>query len=93
MFNYGMKVTVYSEKKACSEEVGWHRACSDISYFRNQIRKDGSHNRFYYSLTFTYTFEHSEDNVFFAYCYPYSYTDLNNDIAILEADPLRRKLF
>ena len=35
MFNYGMKVAVYSDKKAERENVGWHRACTDISYFKN----------------------------------------------------------
>ena len=75
MFNYGMKVSVYSEKKSEEEELGWHRACTDISYFKNQIHKDGS-SKTYYTLTFTYEFSHDNDSVFFAYCYPYSYTDL-----------------
>lgn len=79
MFNYGMKVSVYSEKKADQGRVGWHRSCTDISYFKNQVRKDNP-QRFYYTLTFTYHFEHDHDSVFFAYCMPYSYTDLQNDI-------------
>ena len=35
MFNYGMKVSVYSERKADEKEIGWHRDCTDISYFKN----------------------------------------------------------
>ena len=35
MFNYGMKVAVYSDKKAERDSVGWHRACTDIRYFKN----------------------------------------------------------
>ena len=38
-FNYGMKVAVYSEKKA-TQGVGWHRGGTDISYYKNNIRKD-----------------------------------------------------
>ena len=33
MFNYGMKVSVYTEKKADKKNVGWHKGCEDIRYF------------------------------------------------------------
>jgi hypothetical protein len=33
MFNYGMKITCYSEKKSEAEKIGWYRSCTDISYF------------------------------------------------------------
>ena len=92
MFNYGMKVSVYSDKQADAGKAGWHRACSDISYFKNQVRKDFNFVRYYYTLTFTYEFEHDNDNVFFAYCVPYSYTDLSNDIMRIERDKRRQCL-
>jgi len=76
MFNYGMKVSVYSDRKAELGQMGWHRACTDISYFKNQVRKDFNNSRFYNTLTFTYEFEHDNDTVFFAYCFPYTYSDL-----------------
>ena len=75
MFNYGMKVAVYSEKKADYESLGWHRACKDINYFKNQIIKDGK-SKYFYTLTFTYDFKYENDSVFFAYCFPYTFTDL-----------------
>lgn len=43
----------------------------------------------YYSLTFTYTFQHDADSVCFAYSVPYSYSDLRNDLAEIETDELR----
>jgi hypothetical protein len=86
MFNYGMKVSVYSERIAEEKETGWHRACTDISYFKNQVRKDFQFTRYYNTLTFTYEFEYDNDTVFFAYCFPYSYTDLQNDIERIERD-------
>lgn len=89
MFNYGMKVSVYSDRKADAGQVGWHRACSDISYFKNQVRKDFNFTKYYHTLTFTYEFEHDYDTVFFAYCYPYTYTDLSTDIMQLERDRRR----
>ena len=86
LFNYGMKISVYSEKKAEQHGIGWHKDGSDISYFMNGIRKDVNYcSKFYYTLTFTYTFEHDLDVVFFSYSTPYSYSDLRNDIEVLES--------
>ena len=36
----------------------------------------GKSERWYYSLTWTATFDHSKDTVYFAHCYPYTYSDL-----------------
>ena len=91
MFNYGMKVTVYSEKKSDKDQTGWHRSCSDIAYFQNQIRKDFTFTKYFHTATFTHTFEHDDDSVFFAYCFPYTYTDLVTDLNTIERDPRRRK--
>ena len=90
MFNYGMKVSVYSDRQADSGQVGWHRDCTDIRYFKNQVRKDFNFVRYYHTLTFTYEFKHENDNVFFAYCVPYTYTDLSNDIMRVERDKRRQ---
>jgi hypothetical protein len=30
---------------------------------------------FYFTLTFTVNFKHDDDEVFFAHCYPYTYSD------------------
>ena len=53
-----------------------------IAYFRNKLtyqngkkKKKGKHS----TLSFTYTFTKCE-KVFFAHCFPYSYSDLQNDI-------------
>jgi len=91
MFNYGMKVAIYSEKKAESENIGWHRGGEDISYFKNNVRKDYVNAKFFYTATFTYTFEYDQDFVFFSYSYPYTMTDLRNDLEAIEADPVRSK--
>jgi cytosolic carboxypeptidase protein 2/3 len=94
MFNYGMKVSVHSEKRASQEKVGWTRECTNIMYFQNGIRKDVTYySRQYYSLTFTYKFEHDADSVCFAYSVPYSYTDLRNDLAEIECDEQRSANF
>ena len=90
LFNYGMKVSVYSDKKSEKKSVGWHKDCDDIRYFLNGIRKDVTYySKSYYTLTFTYNFEYDDDLVYFAYSVPYTYTDLRNDIAAIESDPAR----
>lgn len=76
LFNEGMKVLVYSKKQAQSSGTGWFRGGTDIMYVRNNIVKDTNdyqiwHNSFY-SLSFGYQFEHDDDTVYFAYCYPYT---------------------
>ena len=40
LFNYGMKVSIYSERLAEEKKTGWYKGGEDISYFPNGIRKD-----------------------------------------------------
>lgn len=43
LFNFGMKVSVYSEKMADKDDetgAGWHKGGERISYFANGIKKD-----------------------------------------------------
>ena len=93
LYNEGMKILVYSEKIAASKDIGWHRGGTKISYYQNQIRKGddkkGTNQRFYYTHTFTYNFEHANDTVYFAYCYPYTYTDLLEDLGKIMQDPIK----
>lgn len=76
LFNYGMKVSIYSEKssEAKSNPVGWHKGGERISYYSNGIRKEQYYNgKSYYSLSFDYKFTHEDDTVYFAYSVPYTY--------------------
>lgn len=92
LFNYGMKVSVYSERKA-ETGLSWHKDGEDIRYFANNIRKDVTYySKGYYTLTFSYTFEHDHDTVYFAYSVPYTFSDLRNDLVAIETDPARSLL-
>jgi cytosolic carboxypeptidase protein 2/3 len=71
--------------------VGWHRGCTNIAYLANNIKKDLLSNKTYYSLTFTYEFEYDQDTVFFSYCYPYTYSDLVEDLIQIDLDPLKNQ--
>lgn len=46
-------------------------------------------NRTYYTLTFTYDFDYSDDTVYFAYSIPYTYSDLLDDMVSIDMDPLK----
>lgn len=46
-------------------------------------------NKTYYTLTFIYEFEFDQDTVFFAYSVPYTYSDLTDDLLMIEMDPAK----
>lgn len=94
LYNEGMKILVYSEKKAAEKDIGWHREGTKISYYRNGICKNDSgkntgYQKSYYTHTFTYNFEHENDVVYFAYCYPYTYSDMVEDLNKISQDPIK----
>lgn len=82
LYNNGMKPLVRSRKKEKRQGVGWHRTCESVSYYQNNIPRTLLANsklpQFYYTLSFVYTFEYDRDVVYFAHCYPYTFTDLQS---------------
>ena len=40
-------------------------------------------------MTFTYEFLYDDDIVYFAYCYPYTYTDMLEDLNKISSDPIK----
>ena len=68
LYNYGMKVLCMSEKEREEGKREWYRGGTDISYYQNNIRKEGYYcAKYFYTFTFTYTFDHADDSVYFAY--------------------------
>jgi cytosolic carboxypeptidase protein 2/3 len=90
LYNEGMKILVYSERLAALKDIGWHRGGTKIGYYCNQIRKNEKlTSRMYFTHTFTYEFENANDTVYFAYCYPYTYTDMLEDLNRIMQDPMK----
>jgi hypothetical protein len=54
---------------------------------KNKKKKDGIK----YVLSFTHTFEHSDDVCYFAYCQPYTYSDLQRYLLSINMDLYRSK--
>lgn len=73
---------IFSKKKSVDKGSGWVRGGEEISYFKNFFSENiiGNKMKNFYSLRFSYFFEYEEDEVFFAYNYPYTYSRLNTFI-------------
>ena len=85
LFNSGMKVLINSSKS----EAGWFRGGESVSYYANGIKK-GKKGKSYYTMTYTYTFTHSGDTVYFAYSHPYTFTDLMKYLQELDESDEKR---
>jgi hypothetical protein len=73
-----MKVLVSKESKDGTFE--WRRTGTNISYYQNNIKRDSTGNsHYYYTLTFTTEMDPGA-SYYFAYCYPYTYTRLKQDL-------------
>jgi hypothetical protein len=88
LYNYGMKPLMYSQTDAHRYRRGWVRCGTDVCYYQNSMRR--KLGGFYYTLTFAVTFNYDYDVVYFAHCYPYTYSMLNTYLARLQADPKKR---
>ena len=75
---YGVKIYVYSKKLNTEKEISWHHTNENVLYYKNNLYKIQNKKRFdFYTLSFDYTFKYNDDEIFFANCIPYTYTDLN----------------
>ena len=73
----------------------WRRGGFSISYYKNNLpRVNPNHDpkipSHHYTLTFSYVFESPGDVVYFAHCYPYTYTDLRKYVHSLQSQPQNR---
>lgn len=90
-FNFGMQPVFYSVSAAKSGQSKWHRAGSNITYYRNIYARTPLKN--YFTATFTLSFQHTNDTCYLAYHYPYSATMLNIHLCRLESSLIPMILF
>ena len=100
LYNYGMRPVSYSVAQASEWEVGWIHAGYDICYYKNGrtiVKNSGVSKEAkkkisnLYSLSFTYTFS-KPDTVFFAHCYPYTYSTLKDYLNSLCLEPTNERI-
>ena len=72
----GMKIAVFSELLFHQHGKDWHRGGTNIEYSANNIGEfNGLH-----TLGWDYNLESTESWVYFAYAYPYTYTQLREQL-------------
>ncbi|KAL4472948.1 hypothetical protein ABPG72_020642 [Tetrahymena utriculariae] len=82
LFQKGMKISVFSKKKLEYTGIGWHKSGFNIKYSLSTIQKGISYfstnqnGKISYLLQFKYDFEYDEDETYFAYSIPYTYSQL-----------------
>ncbi|KAF5308100.1 hypothetical protein FQR65_LT00643 [Abscondita terminalis] len=90
LYNEGMKPLLYSTKDAHLHHIGWRRCGNNITYFCNDnVGPEDADQVMTYTLTFTMEFPHDDDEVYLAYCYPYTYTDLQDYLVELSNHPVK----
>ena len=80
-YSQGIKIWYFSQKKKEEKRIGWHHTKEEVTYSQNFLYNyiKGKRN-YYYTLSFEYTFEYNNDEVYFANCIPFTYSDLINDL-------------
>ena len=83
MFNYGMRILTSVEGQNGS--YAWFRAGTEIEYYQNNFKRDSTGpSRYYYQLSFSLELD-CHKTTYFAYCYPYTYQQLQLDLAALKS--------
>lgn len=88
LYNHGMRPLMYSEIDANTRHIGWKRIGNEIKYYKNGPSREGKAS---YSLSWTFRFPHSGDTCYFAHCYPYTYSDLQDYLGGIVNDPERSR--
>ncbi|KAM6301681.1 LOW QUALITY PROTEIN: cytosolic carboxypeptidase 3 [Podargus strigoides] len=86
LYKCGLQPLFYSEADAKKHKVGWRRTGNEIKYYRNNAGQGG---RQHFSLI--WTFPHDRDTCYFAHCYPYTYSNLQEYLLAISKDPVKSK--
>ncbi|XP_070209667.1 uncharacterized protein [Littorina saxatilis] len=93
LYNYGMRPLVYSERDAAEKQTGWIRTGHHINYTKNISNTTSpllSRCFPYHMLEWQMAFPNADDTYYLAHCYPYTFTDLKEDLDVLMASPGRK---
>ena len=81
LYSHGLQIMCYSVKKAEKEKIGWHRAGLNVMYYPNSLYfYSRERRRNLYSLVFDYEFNYDDDEIYFANCIPYLYSDVMKEL-------------
>ncbi|XP_037932330.1 cytosolic carboxypeptidase Nna1-like [Teleopsis dalmanni] len=91
LFNDGMRPVMYSTIDAKQSKIGWRRCGENISYYHNEDSSGEEEENASFTLTFNIEFQYDNDTVYFAHCYPYTYSDLQDYLMNIQKDPIKSK--
>lgn len=86
LYQQGMPIKILSLRKAQDQGATWGFGGTNIRYGISKVMKNSMLNfdcentrkRVYYQISFDYTFEYDDDQVFFAYSTPYTFSMVTN---------------
>ena len=71
-----------------SKNLHWHKGGENIEYSKGHVIRRPSTDpclvRYYFNLSFEFTLEHEEDKIYFAFCYPYTFSKQINFLKNLQ---------
>ena len=74
LYNRGMRPAMFSTRGFEESKTGWQRVGKRIAYYSNHFETERGTQ--YHTLTFTVVFPFENDICYFAHCFPYGYSDL-----------------
>ena len=85
-YNNGMQPVVYSELAAEQDGKAWFRRGENVCYYQNLYRKNknGKKGTSCFTVTWTDVHDRDDDRVYYAYCLPYTQTDMRNKVRSLQ---------
>ncbi|CAF1333580.1 unnamed protein product, partial [Adineta steineri] len=89
LYSNGMRPLMYSVHDADNNKIGWRRWGEEIVYYRNNLTAPDNPSANMYSLTWTCKFPNDNDTYYFAHCYPYTYSDLQDYLNGIQGDRIK----
>ena len=88
LYNHGMQINSWSQKRNQPRFVGWERGGFNIKYApTKQMKETNSRSRKRFNtLSFSVTFDYDDDKVWFAYTIPYTYSMLSQYIKAISSE-------
>ncbi|CAF3345315.1 unnamed protein product [Rotaria sp. Silwood1] len=88
LYNEGMQILLFSDVAGKKELRGWHRVGHHINYVEYKQRTYNpllERDINYFELDFQLEFAHTGDTCYIAHCYPYTFSDLKDDLDYLSS--------
>ena len=80
-YSNGLKIWYYSTKKNKEKNISWHHTTEKVDYYQNGLyRYINGKRQYYYTLSFDYSIEYDDDEIYFANCIPFTYSDIIKDL-------------